>query len=108
LAPQFYGWNVQVVETERHVFLGKQIITLLPGVHIKLNVVVHAKSHHFSLLPSRFMLFIRCLLYRTSSYFAMIGETEHTSLIADDVAASCSKAATGLESNTTSAITPPS
>jgi hypothetical protein len=41
-----------VVETERHLFLGKRIVTLSPAAHIKLNATVHTKSHHFSLLPS--------------------------------------------------------
>jgi hypothetical protein len=45
-----------VVETEMHLFLGKEIITLLPTMHIKLNTTMHTRSHHFSLLPSSLLL----------------------------------------------------
>jgi hypothetical protein len=37
-----------VVEIERHPFLEKLIITLSPTTHIKLDVDLHARSHHFS------------------------------------------------------------
>jgi hypothetical protein len=46
---------------------------------------VHAKSHRFSLLPSHNLLFIHCLLHRTSSYAIMTGETDQASLIARGV-----------------------
>jgi hypothetical protein len=36
-----------VVEIERHLFLGNQIITLSPATHIKLSTAEHAKSHQF-------------------------------------------------------------
>jgi hypothetical protein len=45
-----------VVKIERHIFLGKQIITLSSVAHIKLNATVHAKYHCFSLLPSSLLL----------------------------------------------------
>jgi hypothetical protein len=47
---------MRVVEIERHLFLGKQIVTLSPVMHIKLNTTVHARSHHFSPLPSSLLL----------------------------------------------------
>jgi hypothetical protein len=71
--------------------------------HIKLDAVVHANSHRFSVLPSFFLLFIQCLLHRTSSHFIMIGGTDQTSPITGDVVASGSKVATSTESSTTSA-----
>jgi hypothetical protein len=42
------------------LFLEKLIVTLSPAAHIKLDAIVHAKSHRFSLLPSSLLLF--CLL----------------------------------------------
>jgi hypothetical protein len=74
-APQSRGQIARVVEIERHLFLGKQITALSPNMHIKLDVVVHAKSYHFSLLPSRLLLLIHYLLHRTSSHYVMTGET---------------------------------
>jgi hypothetical protein len=46
----------RVVETERHLFLGKRIITLSPAAHIKLSTAEHVKSHRFSFLPSNLLL----------------------------------------------------
>jgi hypothetical protein len=37
-APRFRVWIARVVEIERHLFLGKQIITLSHAAHIKLGV----------------------------------------------------------------------
>jgi hypothetical protein len=45
-----------VVETERHPFLGKQIVTLSPIAHIKLSATEHVKCHRFSLLLSNLLL----------------------------------------------------
>jgi hypothetical protein len=53
LAPQSHGRITLVVETEMNLFLGKHIITLSSATYIKLDAVVHAKSHHFSLLLSK-------------------------------------------------------
>jgi hypothetical protein len=41
-----------MVEIEKHLFLGKRIVPLLPAAHIKLNATVHAKSHCSPLLVS--------------------------------------------------------
>jgi hypothetical protein len=41
-----------VAGIERHIFLGKHIITLSPVAHIKLNATMHARSHYFPLLLS--------------------------------------------------------
>jgi hypothetical protein len=88
---------MRVVERERDFFLGKYIVTLLPATHIKLDATMHAKSHHFSLLPSSLLHFIHCLLHHTSSHTTMTGETDQTSIIAGDAAASGSKATTGTK-----------
>jgi hypothetical protein len=45
-----------VVEIERHLFLGKRIITLSPAAHIKLGIAKHVSSHHFLLLSSNLRL----------------------------------------------------
>jgi hypothetical protein len=47
----------RVVDTERHLFLGKQIVTPLPATHIKLSTAEPVESHRFSLLPSNLLLF---------------------------------------------------
>jgi hypothetical protein len=94
-----------VVEKEMHLFLEKWIVTLSPDAHIKLDTTMNAKSHCFSLLPSCIPFLIHCLLHRTSSQSAiMTNETDQISLIAGDATASCSKAVTGSESHTTSAL----
>jgi hypothetical protein len=92
-----------VVEIERHIYLGKHIVTLSSAGHIKLDTTMHAKSHHFSLLPSSLLLFIHCSMHRTNSHATMIGETAQISPIAGDVVGSGSKGASGVESNTASA-----
>jgi hypothetical protein len=102
LSPQSHGQIAWVVETERHFFLRKQIIILLPDVYIKLDTGVHTKSYYFSLMPSRILLFNDCLLHRTSSDAIMTRETDQASLVIDDTAASSSKATTSVESDTTS------
>jgi hypothetical protein len=103
LASRFHGWIAQVVGTERHLFLGKHIITLSPATHIKLDTAVHTMSHHFSLLPLSLLLFIHYLLHHTRSHATMTSETHQTSLITGDAAASGSKAATGAEREAASA-----
>jgi hypothetical protein len=52
-APQSRDRIMWVFETERDLVLGKRIITLSPAAHIKLDAIVHAKSHHLSLLLSK-------------------------------------------------------
>jgi hypothetical protein len=52
LASRSHVRIVQVVETEKHIFLGKWIVTLSHAAHIKLGATVLVESHHFSLLPS--------------------------------------------------------
>jgi hypothetical protein len=47
-----------VVETERHLFLRKHIITLLPTASIKLSATEYVESYHFSLLPSHLLLLL--------------------------------------------------
>jgi hypothetical protein len=59
-APRSHTRIARVVETERHLFLGKEIITLSPAVHIKLDTTMHAKSHHFSLSS---LLLFHLLIY---------------------------------------------
>jgi hypothetical protein len=56
-APQSRGRITWVVETERHIFLRKCVVTLSPAAHIKLVSIVHVKSHHFSLLLSKTVCF---------------------------------------------------
>jgi hypothetical protein len=85
-ASQFRSRNVRVVETERYLFLGKQIVILSPVAHIKLNATVHVKSHRFSLLSSRLFFFIYYLLHRTHLPCAIAGESNQTLLAADDAA----------------------
>jgi hypothetical protein len=88
-----------VVETEMHIFLGKQIITLSPVAHIKLNATVHIRSHHFSLLPSTFYFLIHYSVHHTHFPYDMVGEADKTLLAAGDVVASESKVASGAESD---------
>jgi hypothetical protein len=52
LAPQSRGRITGVVETERHIFIRKRIVTLSFDVHKKLDVAAHANSHRFPLLLS--------------------------------------------------------
>jgi hypothetical protein len=69
---------VWVVETERHLFLGKRIITLSSAAHIKLGATVLVESHHFSLLPSHLplpLLFTTC--YTVSTPCSMADTTIH-------------------------------
>jgi hypothetical protein len=54
--PQYRGQVALVVKTERHLFLGKRIITLSHAVHIRLSAAEHTRSHHFSLLPNNLLL----------------------------------------------------
>jgi hypothetical protein len=62
LAPQSRDWITRVVEKEKNIFLGKCIGTLSPSTHIKMDVIVHAKSYCFSLMLSKLYAFIRCAL----------------------------------------------
>jgi hypothetical protein len=112
LASQSRDQIARVVETERHLslgnvterylFFGKCIVTLSPTVHIKLDAVVHAKSHRFSLLPSSLLLFIHCSLYHSTFHHTMTGETDQTSNVASDVATSGVRSVAGMESKAAS------
>jgi hypothetical protein len=90
-----------VIETKRHIFLRKRIITLSHVVHIKMDATVHAMSHCFSLLPSSLLL-IHCSLHCSTFPCAMSGETDQASNAAGDTAVSNSKGTTGAESETDS------
>jgi hypothetical protein len=61
--------------------------TVLPTAYKKLDAVVHAKSHRFSLLLSNLLAIIHCSLLLTTSHSAMSGEVEQTSNVADDIPA---------------------
>jgi hypothetical protein len=87
-APQSRGRITRVIKIERHLFLGKCIVTLSPTAHIKLDAIVHAKSHHFSLLSSCLLLFIHCSLHHSTFHCTMTSKTDQTSNVASDVAAS--------------------
>jgi hypothetical protein len=91
-----------VVETERNLFLGRHIITLLPTTHIKLNTVVHAKSHCFSLVLSKPFAFIHHLLHLTTFYSTMSGEADQVSNVVDDIPATRSQSVVGVESKAAS------
>jgi hypothetical protein len=93
-----HGWL-----KHKGIFLGKRIITLPPTTHIKLDAAVHARSHRFSLMSSSLLFFIHRSLHHTSFHCSMVGETDQTSLIVGDAAASGSKAVTSMKSNTTAA-----
>jgi hypothetical protein len=72
-------------------------------MHIKLDAALHAKSHHFSLLPSTSPLFVHCLLHSTSSHFIMTGRTDQISPLTGNAAAFGLKAVPSTESNAASA-----
>jgi hypothetical protein len=54
-----------MVETERHIFLGKQLVTVPPATHIKLNAARHVPSHCFLLLPFHLFLLLCYLVHRS-------------------------------------------
>jgi hypothetical protein len=87
-----------VVEIERHLFLGKQIITLSFAMHIKLSAAVHARSHHFSPSPSSLCFLIYCLLHRTNFPHAMASKTDQTLLAAGNVTVDDTKIVFWVES----------
>jgi hypothetical protein len=91
-----------VVETEMHIFLGKQIITLSHAAHIKLNATVHIRSHHFSLLPSTFYFLIHYSVHHTHFPYDMVREADKTLLAAGDAVASESKVTSSAESDAAS------
>jgi hypothetical protein len=70
-------------------------------VHIKLDAAAYDKSHHFSLLPSSLLLFIQCLLHRTSFERTMSGKIDQTSLVTSGTTASVSKVVAGVKSEIT-------
>jgi hypothetical protein len=71
-------------------------------VHIKLDAVMHAKSHRFSLLPSSLLLFIHCSLHHSTFHHTMTGETDQTSNVASDVATSGVRSVAHMESEAAS------
>jgi hypothetical protein len=91
-----------VVETERHLFLEKHIVTLSHVAHLKLVAIVYDKSHRFSLLPSSPLSLIHCSLHRISSDATMPIETIQTTPTTGDAARSGSMGGTRVESNTSS------
>jgi hypothetical protein len=56
LTPQIRVRIAQAVDTEGHLFIGKQIATLSPATHIKLDATVLISFRCFSLLPSHLLL----------------------------------------------------
>jgi hypothetical protein len=84
---------VRVVQTETHLFPWKQIVTLSPAVHIKLNAVEHVDSHRFSF--SAFQSF-------TSPFIpqSMAGETDQALHGTNKLAANEGKSNSKAESDT--------
>jgi hypothetical protein len=91
-----------VVETEMNLFLGKYIITLhhavMPAVHIKLDTVVHAKSHQFSLLLPNLFTFVHCSLCHIVFFLKMSSEADQSSNIAGEIPAPDTESATKAKS----------
>jgi hypothetical protein len=88
-----------MVKTKGHLFLGKQIITLSPTAHIKLNAIVHIKSHCFSLFAFKSFTFpFTALLHRIQSSCTTANESAQTLLAAGDTAANA-KTISGAESD---------
>jgi hypothetical protein len=102
LAPRSRGRIVWVVETKRHFFFRKCIITLSHVVHIKPDTAVHTESYPFSLLPSILLLFIHCSLHCSTSHHTKTSEDNQTSNITDDVTVSSTQSATSVESEVAS------
>jgi hypothetical protein len=86
---------MQVVETERHLFLGKQIVTLSPDAHIKLSTAMHAKFHHFTPLPSHLLLLPFSARYTTPTPHSMASEIGQNLPITDEPVAGDNKSALG-------------
>jgi hypothetical protein len=95
LLPQSRDWIMQVVETERHLFLGKQIVTLSPDAHIKLSATMHAKFHHFTPLPSHLLLLPFSARYTTPTPHSMASEIGQNLPITDEPVAGDNKSALG-------------
>jgi hypothetical protein len=77
------------------------------AVHIKLNVVVHGKSHRFSLLLTKLFVFIHYSVGLTTSYSFMSGEDHQTSNVAGDISVAGIGSATraGSEAASTTSLT---
>jgi hypothetical protein len=99
LASQFCVRIARVVETERHLFLGKQIVILLPAAHIKLSTDEHVQFHHFSLLSSNLLLipFIACCAAPTSH--SVVGEADQILRVIDEPVINESKSDSEMESD---------
>jgi hypothetical protein len=73
-----------------HLFLGKQIVTLSLVAHIKLNTIVHARSHRFSLFAFKSLTSpFTALLHRIHSSCAMADESTQTLHTVGDAATNC-------------------
>jgi hypothetical protein len=88
-----------MVETEMHLFLGKQIVTLSSAANIKLSATEHIESHHFSLsaFQSYTPSFTACCAAPTSH--DMASEADQTPHAADKPTADEGKSNSGMESN---------
>jgi hypothetical protein len=73
--------------------------TISPTGHINLNVVVHTKSHWFSLLLTNLFASIPCYLHHTIFFLTMFGEADQSSNATGEISAASteSAAATGSE-----------
>jgi hypothetical protein len=88
-----------VVETERHLFLGKRIVILSPAMHIKLSIAEHIKSLCFSLSPSNLLLlpFTACRV--TPTFHSMAGEANQTPHVINEPIVNENKSDSKMESN---------
>jgi hypothetical protein len=80
------GWLKQ-----KGIFLGKQIVTMSPAVHIKLSAVEHVKSNLL------LVLFTTCCTAPTSH--SMASETDQTLRVTDEPIVNKSKSDSGMESD---------
>jgi hypothetical protein len=88
-----------VVEIKRHLFLVKQIITLLPTVHIKLGATEHVKSHRFLLSPSNLLLLPFTTCCTTPTSHSMTDETDQILHVSDEPIVNKSKSDSRMESD---------
>jgi hypothetical protein len=109
-APQSRIPIMQVIDIERYLFLGKQIIILLPAVHIKLGFTEHVSSHHWSFLPSHLLLLLSTTRCAASTSHSMAEGTTHDPHLANvQQADDKAKSDSGVESTapvTSSSLTP--
>jgi hypothetical protein len=67
--------------------------TVMPATHIKLDVVIHAKSNQFSLMLHNLFAFVLCSLCHTVFFFNMSSEVGQSSNVADKILAVGTKSA---------------